>query len=371
MIHRAEEALRKELEEMMSHEIPAMIWRIVCASGTVGETLEGGYQKEDLLWDCQTLERYAEHLAPPARRSWIGPEGRTTWEVVRREVSAYPELDALSEIMGLEASEDPEVVGFRKDILGGRLVLPSAVEKWIGEESVKCEVRLKSAQTEEDKVVMLDQVLRWRGSPPVPCVLPDWPGRSESVPEETLEYPIPGRTESPLDFGERSVVVPARGPLFLLKFVAAGLMEKYPWSEAQAVGFVLSGVVPRLPTARITNYRLFPSRIVLDLDPGLNARTIISEYRRAQRALLNVRQRAKVQSEKHLRLAVFVAKGKNGTWSDMMEAWNNQSRPEWAYTDSRRFERDSNKALATLRQRRDRARLPSFPRRTETTYGLR
>jgi len=159
--------------------------------------------------------------------------------------------------------------------------------------------------------------------------------------------------------------------LWLLKFVAVGLMEEYPWSEAQALGLILSGDTPRLPTASVTLYPLFPFRIVLDLDPGLDAKRLCSEYREAQRALLSVKKRAKVQSEKHLRLAVFLARGKNGTWNDMMEAWNKHSRPEWAYTDSRRFERDASQSLAALRQRRDRSRMPSPFRRIEHTYGLR
>ena len=162
----------------------------------------------------------------------------------------------------------------RNDVFGNYLIPPSAVEDWIEEQSAKSTVPPFALQTDEDQAAMLDQVLRWRGNPPIPRPLPDWPGRSESVLEDTLEYPIPGPTESPLDFRERSVSVPARGPLLLLKYVAAGLMEEYPWSEAQAVGFVLSGVVPRLPAASVTQYRLFPFRIVLDLDPGLTRRRL-------------------------------------------------------------------------------------------------
>ena len=363
--------MRNEIEKARKRGIPSRIWRILRDMGRVSEAAKGAYQTEDLAGDIETLEAYEDYLVAPPRRSVGGLENGDSRDVTWRKASAYPELDALCEIMGLEASENPEVVGFRRDIIGGRLVLRSSVEEWIGEQSAKSTAPLFSVQTEEDREAMSDQVLRWRSSPPVPCVLPDWPGRSEAAPEDTLEYPIPGRTESPLDFRERSVLVPARGPLFLLKFVAAGLMEEYPWSEAQAVGFVLSGVVPRLPTASVTQYRLFPFRIVLDLDPGLNAKTVTSEYRRAQKALLNVGKRAKAQSEKHLRLAVFVAKNKTGTWRRCMQAWNSQTRPEWTYNDLRRFQRDASQARDALKRRRDRGKMPSPDRRIEHTYGLR
>jgi len=372
MVQSSETDLRREVEAATGREIPAAVWGYSRTMGSVADTLRGYYSTEDLIADIKALVSYEDYAVAVRRGSHAETEGETSREVVRREASAYPELDAVSEIMAMEASANLEVVGFRNDILEGDLVPPAAVAEWIGGESENCKEMPLSARTEEDQAAMADQVLRWReGAAPVPRVLPDWPNRSVSVPEDTLAYPIPGPTKSPLDFRERFVSVPARGPLWLLKFAAVGLMEEYPWSEAQSVGFVLSGVAPRLPTASITQYRLFPFRIVLDLDPGLDAKTVSSEYRKAQRELVRVEKRARPQSEKHLRLAVFVAQGKSGTWNDMMESWNSRCRPEWAYSNSRRFERDAPKALASLRQRRDRDRMPSPFRRIENTYGLR
>jgi len=371
MMSPAETELRRAIREILGRGIPTTVWEYFRTLGRVTDVLRNDYSKEDLASDMRAVVSYADFARNRPRGLRILPETDSGQEVVRREVSAYPELDAVCEIMGLEASGNPEVIGFREDILGGCPIPPSAVEDWVEEASAKCIGRPLLLQTEEDQAALLDQVLRWRGSRPVPCVLPDWPGRSELPPEDKLEYPIPGRTGSPLDFRERLVSVPARGPLWLLKFVAVGLMGEYPWSEAQAVGFILSGVVPRIPTASISQYRLFPFRIVLDLDPGLTAKTVASEYRRAQKDLLNVRKRAKSQSEKHLRLAVFMAKNTDGTWENHMEAWNCDVRPEWAYSDSRQFQRDASHARDVLKQRRARGRMRSTFRRTENTYGLR
>jgi len=367
--------VRNEIQKARERDVPTTIWQILRDMGRVSRAVEGTYQIQDLVGDIEGLEPYKDYLVAPASKPQVGLGHGDSHNVTWREASAYPELDAISEIMGIEASMIPEVVGFRRDILGGSLIPPTAVAKWIRDESEKAEQQglTLSSQTDLDRDTMARQIVDWHGGPPMLRPVPDWPDRLESDSEGTLPFPDMVRSGPPsqLALRTRTVPVPARGPLWLLKFIALGIMEEYPWSEAQAVGFVVSGVVPRLPAASVTQYRLFPFRVVLDLDPGVTAKTVVSEYRRAQKELINVRKRAKAQSEKHLRLAVFVAQGRRGTWNDMMGAWNNQSRPEWAYNDSRRFQKEAQAAIAALRQRRDCSRMPSSFRRTEHIYGLR
>lgn len=373
MVHRTELTLRTVIQKTIGRAVPETVWQYFRTIGRVSGVLQGDYLEEDLIADIEPVLQYENYVASVRRGSRVESQGETSREVVRREVSAYPELDALCDIMVIEASRNPEVIGFRNDILGGSLIPPAAVAEWMQDEARKAEGLPLSSQTDGGQTAMLDQVVHWRcGARVAARPFPDWPERSESALGNALAFPIPGRTTaSPLGFHERSVPVPAQGPLWLLRFVAVGLMEEYPWSEAQAVGFILSGVSPRLPTASVARYRLFPFRIVLDLDPGLSASIVSSEYRKAQRELIRVQKRAKSQSEKQLRLAVFVAQGKSGTWTDMMESWNTQCRPEWACSNSRRFERDSTKALTALKQRRDRDRMPSPFKQIENTYGLR
>jgi hypothetical protein len=132
-------------------------------------------------------------------------------------------------------------------------------------------------------------------------------------------------------------------------------MQEYPWSEAQATGFVLSGAFTGFSVAVITEYRFFPFRIVLEVDPGLDAEWVRHEYQAAQRRLLQVlpRERYKPQSAKHLRLGLFLAQGRAGTWGDAMEKWNREcGHPEWQYEKPRLFQRDAQTALERLRTKR-------------------
>lgn len=140
-----------------------------------------------------------------------------------------------------------------------------------------------------------------------------------------------------------------------LKRVAAVLMAEYPWSEAKATGFILSGAFTGFRVATITEYRFFPFRIVLEVDPGLDSEWVRREYQRAQRRLLRIDKgkRYKPQSAKHLRLGLFLARGREGTWREAMEKWNQEcGNPEWKYKKPRLFQSHAQTALAKLRSRR-------------------
>ena len=246
----------------------------------------------------------------------------------------------LLKILAAEASQLPEVQHFRETCLGGKLLAPEDVPGWI-----------EQHKGEGGHRVTVE-------APFMPDDPFDWFTALSAIPAEerkkrlikweidTLEYPKPKET------WVHQVPVPKDGPLRHLKQVAARLTRRYPWwQEAQAVAFVLAGLFPLLPKARATlhYYSHTPPRITLELDPRLSSQEAAALYAKVRSQVFRGKDRP--MTEKHLRLAVFLAEEEAAAWPELMRRWN-RKHPEWQYPDHWWFYRDATAAFKRVTGRK-------------------
>ena len=324
---KTEEDVRQALASVIGREPREDVWRYLVEKGFVAEALQGyGIEllkkeyMEMVKWfpaDSQRKKPREQHKLPPDKRH-----------------------HALAEIAAIEAARLPEVRTFREEVLGNKLLrleeIPGWMEARAQEEgsTIWVKVPLPSdpfrgsfLENLSEGIQQAAKSLLMEGT----C----WP---ISLFHETLEYP------SHEDNLVRKVPISWNGTLYRLKELAGQLSKKYPWwDEGRAVGFVLAGLIP-LPVkakGRISRYSDAPPSITLYLDPRLSSQEVADFYSQVRREVFPTRDRP--MSEKHLALAVFLARAPSGTWEDIMKAWNKE-KGEWAYSEWHTFARDAKAA---------------------------
>lgn len=186
--------------------------------------------------DPDTAARDCADLVRSWRRAgaYLPPEGDDSSRVRARSLALYS-----------MASEEPEVLAFRSDILGGQVLPFASVRGWVID-------RLTPADT-------------WRG-------LPD------------LLLPIDDL---------RRVGVEPDSNLARLRDLSGYLSATYGWAGDQAVAFVLCDVVPAVSGVRVTETgSSMGYRITLEVDPSVPPDVVRARYAEAQRELTGKRYRA-------------------------------------------------------------------------------
>lgn len=223
--------------------------------------------EEKDAWD-ETLDELAERY-----RRYVQFENRRR---TRRERSEAPRdevvvsttdarLDALAEILALDAGRLLEVQQVRDDLLGGELLKANEVPAWIDD------VDAREGEVREGALLR------------DPRPAGQKPGRLLVRPGSELDR---------------------------LRMLVDSLTSAYDWDEPDAVTFVLAGTTPPLMRASVAIRHRSPyaaqSRIVIDTDPRTPPREITRLYSQAR---LKLRKGADRQmTDRHLALAVFVAK---------------------------------------------------------------
>jgi Sulfotransferase family len=203
---------------------------------------------------------------------------------------------AVSFLLAREAADDPDVVAFRADVMGSRLLALDQVEDWV-----------------------IGQARRETGRRPM----------------RTLEYV--GAHGVPL---RRPTV--EDGVLERLRRLGGELVERYGWEQHEATTFVLTDLVPILEPIRssIVGGRPMrpPTRLVLEVDPSVSPSEVRKQYKALRRALFPGRVRR--IEDRRLQLAVFVANHRDQSWESLFRAWNHAHR-DWAYGALDDFKRDA------------------------------
>lgn len=264
----------------------------------LSELLEKGERGED--------ELIAEYL------ELEGQFGKRVEPIVV-EVPGDARCKALSRILAIEAARREDVFGFRQEYLKGKLLEPDKVSAWVkahGRKGVKAKAP-KPRGTKQGQ-----------------------PFASPSPYQPHRLYCFDARTETVLSAG----LWPG-SPLVELKAVTNGLCSLHnAWDEPYVTNFILDGVPPPIPLARIELKKnpLWPaeSRAFIIIDPITLPHLpikILLEIR--QEVLPKGSKRTKALSGKHLELAV-VAEHKRGEagrpWEDVVAEWNKEH-PELAY----------------------------------------
>ena len=269
------------------------------------------------------------------------PTGLSKIQALRRE--------ALSVLFAKEAAEDREVKDFREVVLGDKLLRWDEVPGWIKKQArkEKRESRLTHWLTipvsSEDFDTDVKGALTFR--PPL---------KLREI-EPSVGYGLSVKTLAYVGPKDRSTLREPTSPggnLEKLKNLSESLAKSFCWQEAQATVFVLTGITPQVSTQMVAR-QINPSaanRIVLTLDPALTDKEVAAVYRKARRRLLKKdkqgKARFRLQSEKHLRLAIFDAEHE-GTYLKKMNVWNKQF-PKWEYEHLSNFIRDCKKAKERL-----------------------
>jgi hypothetical protein len=132
------------------------------------------------------------------------------------------------------------------------------------------------------------------------------------------------------------------GGLTRLRALAAELAGRHGWEASDATAFVLTGLAPVTQPVQARVEGGWPSssttRIVLEVDPTVDPRTVMKRYGSARRQLIAGRVRE--PAERLLRLVVFAEDHRELPWEERRERWNH-AHPKWAYTDLAAFKRDA------------------------------
>lgn len=251
---------------------------------------------------------------------------------------------AVSQLVVVQARQDPDVVSFRRKYLGDELMQWGEVEAWIqdqtdrdGPRTVDITCSLPSAH------VINDRRYGWRLDPPLTEF------RSGRVSTRFLSYAVPDNN------WRRLIAVTADGVLDRLRILADSLANSYAWTAGQATTFVLTDLTPQVSTIRVTGLGVkvrhgvshpWARRIVLTVDPMASPEDVL-------RAFQGVRQeeglsRLRTLDPKKSRLAAFAcAEHVHKPWGERLRLWN-ENFPEWAYLQESNFRRDALKSKRRL-----------------------
>lgn len=275
--------LARELHRGVTHLDPD-IWaqlvddREVNSVLDVHETLDLAAATEKREWDAEEKSEWDEAIGGLAgryrsfvkydKRRRAARENREAREASSQTVAVSMtdvRLDALAEILALDAAGQPEVQQMRSDLLGHELLDPAEVPAWIERRDER---------------------------------------EGEASEGSVLRYPR-GTDQEP-----GKLLVKAGGDLDELRELVGRLIAAYTWTETAALSFVLSGETPPLSKARAAIRRRAPyealSRIVIEADARTSTREIASLYAQAH-AKLHGEGRRKM-SDKHIALALFGAR---------------------------------------------------------------
>ena len=312
----SDEQVHAALTSALGRPTHAALWDYALENGWVGDVrdeMTSGRSLSQAVGSLKQRCRGAEHLVsemtrpprPEPSEARIGPNLRA---------------EALARILAADASRLPEVKGFRGRRLRGRLVELSSVAGWI----------LRRRRTGAAQVFVTVPADAEAAHPPAA----DRPPHVLTLSYLTAE-----------DLFPRVVILPGAGTLVELKAIASRLVLRYPWTEAEATTFVLTGIPPALPLLRATIYHRSPwaaaATISLEVYPSVSPSALARAYRGVRAEVLGPRRRHREVGEPfRADLAAFCAENNDGrSWSEMMRAWNRHDPPH-RFRDVRRFTRD-------------------------------
>lgn len=333
---------RRQLAAALGHDPDPDIWEFLVEEGYIG----------DLTVDpVGYLPRVVEMYE---RLSRLRGGGRRLGQ--QREVAPDRRSGALARILAAEASRRADVKAFRDRYLGGRLLTHEEAIAWIeGEAAQKGSSHIWTAVPIPPGALRRipptgDAAEHWSLLLAAAAEVPDEEKRTWGYPSlnsHVLRYVAPGEAYT------RGVIVRFGSPLHALYRICERLERAYTWNQANAAIFVLTGIAPRLPLARIVTAKHgeWPalSSVTITARVSVPVRDIATVYSKARQDVLGEGRRdPAVTKSKTVELAVFAAEHNDGrTWREAMDAWN-RLHPKWRYAEIRNFSRDARNAYAKI-----------------------
>jgi len=257
--------------------------------------------------------------------------------------------EAISAIFARMAQIAPVGVGvFRAEVLQESLLDADDVEEWVlalaskeGEPSIYLTVAV-SASTIRSSAAQGSLRVPWKRNAIV----------SDEVRRQYLTY------RARVNGRPCRVAVRSGGVLDRLRRLSENLANAYCWEAADATGFLLTGITPRVSRLSVTARGVVDealqtsanTRLVITVDPTVSPDEVAEAYAGKRRSWLRT-ERHRPLSRKHLRLAVFKGNRPTGeTAAECLAAWNKQALEPDRYkpTQVSNFIRDANKAMDRL-----------------------
>jgi hypothetical protein len=317
----SQDEIRTEVERRLRRSLPDEQWDYFVRVGTVG-IVEAG--EENVSWLVREIRDVLARFGGETKKeeaASLAVRSRTEIKPVRMgDHYGFTRQDALCLAVATLAAKDPEVVTFRRDVLGDRLptyALDSSregVAEWI------------PRQLEREQ----PQLEVFTGEPPLLTYIKFIGNGLETTP-----------------------VAPG-GVLDRLRQLGDRLASRYRWQPHAAVAFVLAcDVVPNIEvlTATIQPNQPVPAltRIVLTVDPAATPAAVAHAYRQTRNRITRVR--AREMQPKTLFLAAFATeRPPRESIKEQMAAWTAAVPRPWRYAPEQaaNFVRDRNWALARL-----------------------
>ena len=327
-----EHELRQEVDSILGSPLPEETWAYLVRMGLVQDAL---------------IESGADWLAQEARevlRAGGASRGRGRKANEERNIPADERINVISEVLASKANDDPDVAAFREKYLGGNHLTLEEVEDWVKLQATRDgPARPVIWATLPDDHVM-EHDWNWPGQGRIPLLVqpPLALQRVAGFQWHLLAYQAAGKT------GTSRAPIRLGGVLAILRDLSQRLSRIYRWTEAQATTFVVTGVTPQLSQGRVTTTSTYPynlHRIILEVDPHMDPKSLLALYREYRKELLPRRYRK--LTPKHLELVRFWSVHRQGTWRNRMEAWN-RAYPEWHYVEYRNFSRDCRQAYRSI-----------------------
>ena len=325
-------SVRRDLGSRLGKEvITDPLWSFFDKGGDVAKVVDG---EKDLGWLVDRVIEFCDASGRPIERR-MRSEMLSSNEVHQRV--DFQRL--LSRLAAEDARGEPGVRSFRKEVLNDRLIAPEDIEEWI-----KRQEKLDGPGTHWIEIPL---------RPPHRLELDQKTGTFSVRPELKLsvltESSIRLRT---LDYAAlpdrwvRRVPTAAGGVLERLRLLTESLLNKYDWEHAAATIFVLSGLIPFINTIALRSSwstSNFKRRSVeLSVDPAVSPAELAKLYRAYRQKIMSGRRLRRL-SDKHLRLAAFLADRPDESWEKRFRSWN-KSHPKWKYSQESNFRRDALKA---------------------------
>ena len=315
---KTEEDVYRELGRVLGRAPNEIVWRLLVEDGWPGDVIDPLEPAGPEAVFAELVEKYrqTEHILSESS-ALNGQRRRMVPTEKQSSAPASPALDALSEVMALEAQSHPLVLAFRKRVLGGACLQYAETEAW------------QLANSKQMK-------LAWQPG--------SWPpfGARENAYEARVDAER---------YATGKLAASGREADFL-GCVVEVLREAYGWPGWDDIAtFVLSGETPRLPSATAwvrVRGRFFPksASVHLIVNPQMEPRRLMDLYAQMRHTNMAPNTRIRPPGVEASRLAVFAARHNDGsTWQDVWAAWNAEGGKQ--YTDVRSFTRDAR--LAYLR----------------------
>ncbi|MGE5508941.1 MAG: hypothetical protein ACM3RP_10735 [Chitinophagales bacterium] len=237
---------------------------------------------------------------------------------------------ALAEIVAAEAAKDPYVVAVREiftyydngtDGKSWAELNEEAAVAAYGRSGVDTLAFPRARPTSEQSRTALEaHIRRWRGE--------------MSTEEEEAFVKSLGR----------SGISDADAFVDCLECLVDVLVDRYGWNPLEAQDFIIKGITPRMPIARVRYQENRPipatNRIILEVNPRLSPRDVMDLYAKVRREIIGEDARYRPIDEKGAHLAVFADRCNDGrTWEEALKAWNTEH-PDQTYAETRSFTRD-------------------------------